>query len=518
MIDTGSKAALAGSPEGLEQLRALLDTALGALGDAAHRRGGPVPPGGPPAAVAAVREAMGEGKFLTDEPSAQRVTNLFEAYATWAVDLTHPSALARMQCAPTAVAAAAELVAGVLNQSLHAWESGPFALELERQLIREMASWAGFGDEASGTLTPGGSISNLMGLLLGRDSVLKDTGVTGPRPDGVSAAGLTGRQIRPRVLCSAAAHFSIARAAGFLGLGRDAVLTVPVDGRGRMLAGEAARILAGLGPDEIPVALVATAGTTDHGSFDPLPELAALAAEYRMWLHVDAAYGIGALFSPTLAPLLDGLAEADSIAFDLHKFGWTPASSSVLLVRDRRHMDCLDQQAVYLNPSDDETFGFTSLLGTSLQTTRRSDAFKMAASLLAVGREGMGTWVDTCHELAHHAAARIAATDGLDLVAEPILSTVIFRCRASDTTPVADENAWNAAVRRKLMTQGRALLARTKITGPDGTPQVHLKLVFLNPTTAREEIDALITDIAAAARELAQEEPASARTTPFEHV
>ena len=206
----------------------------------------------------------------------------------------------------------------------------------------------------------------------------------------VSQAGLPGRRIRPRILCSAAAHFSIARAAAFLGLGRDAVLKVPVDERGRMLAEEARRILADLAPDEVPVALVATAGTTDHGAFDPLPELAALAAEHRIWLHVDAAYGIGALFSPRLASLLDGLAEADSIAFDLHKFGWTPASSSVLLVRDRRHMNCLDEQAVYLNPSDDEAAGFTSLLGTSLQTTRRSDALKIAATLLTVGRAGMG--------------------------------------------------------------------------------------------------------------------------------
>jgi L-2,4-diaminobutyrate decarboxylase len=273
-----------------------------------------------------------------------------------------------------------------------------------------------------------------------------------------------------------------------------------------MLVGEARRILASLAPDEVPVALVVTAGTTDHGSFDPLPELAALAAEYRVWLHVDAAYGIGALFSPRLAPLLDGLAEADSIAFDLHKFGWTPASSSVLLVRDHKHLNCLDEQAVYLNPSDDEAAGFSSLLGTSLQTTRRSDAFKIAATLLTVGRAGMGAWVDACHEQARHAAARIAATDTLALVAEPILSTVIFRCRSTDTDPVADESAWNSAIRRKLMTDGRALLARTKITGTDGTPQVYLKLVFLNPKTTKEEIDEILADVTAAARELAAAE------------
>ena len=511
MIETGSNAALAGSPEGLQQLKALLDMALGALHDAALQRGGPLAPGGPGAAKAALHQALGGGTFLSDEPGAQRVTDLFQAYASWAVDLTHPSAVARMQCAPTAAAAAAELMAGVLNQSLHAWESGPFALELERRLIEEMASWVGYRSGASGTLTPGGSISNLMGLLFARDHVLKDVDAAEPGAAEVSQAGIAGRRIRPRILCSAAGHFSIARAAGFLGLGRDAVLNVPVDDHGRMLADEARRILADLAPDEVAVALVATAGTTDHGCFDPLAELAALAAEYRMWLHVDAAYGIGALFSPRLAPLLDGLAQADSIAFDLHKFGWCPASSSVLLVRDRRHMNCLDQQAVYLNPSDDEAAGFTSLLGTSLQTTRRADAFKIAATLLTLGRAGMGAWVDACHEQAQYAATQIAATDAFALVGgEPTLSTVIFRCRSTNGAPVEDENALNSAIRRKLMTDGRALVARTKISGPNGTPQVCLKLVFLNPTTTNEEIDELLTAIAASAGELAGDARSSA--------
>ncbi|MGW1900329.1 pyridoxal phosphate-dependent decarboxylase family protein [Streptomyces hirsutus] len=499
MIDTGRNAALAGRPEGLEQLRTLVDFALGALHDASLKRGGPVVAGGPGAAAAAMGRFLDGGTFLAESPSPRRVTELFEAYAAGAADLAHPAAVSRMQCAPTAASVAAELLAAALNQSLHSWESGPFALQLERRLIAEMASWAGFGTGASGTLTPGGSISNLMGLLVAREHTLRESGE-------VSRSGLTGLRVGPRILCSAAAHFSVARAAGFLGLGRDAVVPVPVDDLGRMQVAEARRVLDRFGPDELPLALVATAGTTDHGSFDPLPELADLAAERDVWLHVDAAYGIGALFSPSLAPLLTGLDRADSVAFDLHKFGWTPASSSVLLVRDEQHLRCLDQQAVYLNPADDEAAGFTALLGTSMQTTRRSDAFKMAASLLTLGREGMGAWVDRCHGLARYAAARITAGTDLDLLTEPLLSTVIFRCRPP-ARGVADESAWNAAVRRTLMARGRALVARTKVAGPDGEPRVHLKLVFLNPATTEAEIDELLADIAAVARELAEAGP-----------
>ncbi|WP_411076950.1 hypothetical protein [Streptomyces sp. cmx-10-25] len=156
----------------------------------------------------------------------------------------------------------------------------------------------------------------------------------------------------------------------------------------------------------------------------------------------------------------------------------------MLLVRDRRDMECLDEPAVHLNPSDDEALGFTALLGASLQTTRRSDALKMAARAWKRG------WTPAT-------TRRIAATEGLELATEPLLGTVIFRCE-----PTGDGTPENAAVRRKLMTDGRALLARPKLTAPDGTPQVHLKLVFLNPTTEQHEIDALLTDITTTAQHL----------------
>ncbi|MGI5484887.1 pyridoxal phosphate-dependent decarboxylase family protein [Streptomyces lavendofoliae] len=473
-ITTGSVTAFAGTTEGLEQLRVLMDMGIESLTTAASKRSGPVPPGGPDATAAAVDELLRGKKLLTDEPSVDRLRQLFDLYATWATDLTHPSVASRMQCPPTAAGAAAEVVAAVLNQSLQSWESGPFAIELERRLLREMASWVGFGETASGTLTPGGSISNLVGLLLSRDHALRNAANC-----DASQTGLTGIQAVPRVLCSESTHFSITRAIGFLGLGRDAVISVPVDEAGRMIPQEARRVLDGLSPHELPVAVVATAGTTDHGAFDPLPELAEIAEEHRVWLHVDAAYGIGALFSPALTHLLQGVERADSVTFDMHKFGWTPASSSVLLVRDASTMQPLSQRSAYLNPADEEAAGLGGLLSSSMQTTRRSDALKIAACLLLTGREGLGAWVDSCHAQARHAAAKIMQMPHFDLSAEPQLSVVVFRCTPQKHSNIHDENAWHAAIRARLMTEGQALVARTRLRRADGEMQAHLRLVFL---------------------------------------
>ena len=183
--------------------------------------------------------------------------------------------------------------------------------------------------------TTGGSQSNLQALLLARNQAV----------DGRSwTRTTTGSGCRPcleklRIFTSADSHFSVRKSASMLGLGSDAVVSVPVrtgppDGsRGpRRGAGCSARN-AGL----VPMAVVATAGTTDFGAIDPLAELAAAAREYGAWLHVDAAYGCGLLVSGRHRHLLDGIHRADSVTVDFHKTFFQPVSSSALLVRDARH-------------------------------------------------------------------------------------------------------------------------------------------------------------------------------------
>ncbi|MGP3954224.1 pyridoxal phosphate-dependent decarboxylase family protein [Streptomyces sp. 7N604] len=222
-------------------------------------------------------------------------------------DPADPSCAAHLHCPPLAVAVAADLAVSALNPSQDSWDQAPAATALETLLLQEMAQLVGYDPAAAtGVLTSGGTESNLMGLMLARDRDLAR--VTGRQVElsGVPGGG-TGP--RPRIFASAAAHFSVQRAAALLGLGEDSVVPVPVDHELRMdpqALAEALRECTGRG--ELPVAVVATAGTTDTGAVDPLGACAALAAEHGAWLHVDAAYGGGALLSDRLAPLVDGIA------------------------------------------------------------------------------------------------------------------------------------------------------------------------------------------------------------------
>ncbi|WP_167756567.1 MULTISPECIES: pyridoxal-dependent decarboxylase [unclassified Amycolatopsis] len=399
------------------------------------------------------------------------------------MNLTDPRAAAHLQPPPLCVAVAADAMASATNASVDTFDSGPSAIAAESWVVEVLARLAGLGREASGVLTPGGSLSNLMAVLLARDRFAGQRGLD-VRRDGTRALG------RPVVLCSELAHFSVRRACATLGLGTDAVRSVKVDGARQMDAAGVSRALGRLSQDAVPLAIVATAGTTDFGSIDRLPEIAAVAKAHRIWLHVDAAYGFGALFSPRLSRLLDGIGSADSITADLHKFGWQPAPASLLLVRRRADLASFREEVAYLNPADDLQAGYLGLLGHSLQTTRRADALKIAATLLSYGSTELGRMVEACCDLAKYAARAVAADHRLELVAPAELGSVVFRYLPAQPA-LADEV--NAVLRRELMRAGTQLLGRTSARlESSGVHQICLKLTFVNPIAGFDDVDQLI--------------------------
>jgi L-2,4-diaminobutyrate decarboxylase len=491
--------ALAGGVAGADALAPLIAAVLGQLASGAAERGGPVP-AGPPARVAADLLAALDGDVLPATGAGELATlrRLTAALARGAADPADPRCAGHLHGPPLAVAVAAEVAAAALNQSLDSWDQAPAATALEPAVIGALAGLVGYGHDAGGVFTSGGTESNLMGLLLARDAAVR-------RTLGVDAArhGIAGTRLV--FVCGAAAHFSVQRNAALLGLGEDAVVTVPVDDAYRMDVAGAAGTLERLRAEGRTVAaLVATAGTTDFGSVDPLAPLADLARQHGAWLHVDAAYGGGALFSDRLAPLLAGIGRADSVALDLHKLGWQPVPAGVFLARSVGAFGPLARQVAYLNPADDEEAGYPSLLGRSLRTTRRADAVKVAVTFRALGRSGLGQLVDACHGLARYAAERIAAHPRLELTAKPVLTTVVFRYRpvtARDqvvTDPGAIDGV-NAALRRRLLTDGTAVIGRTELDG-DPTGGVRLKLTLLNPHATRGDVDALLASVVDAGR------------------
>ncbi|MFC8074049.1 pyridoxal phosphate-dependent decarboxylase family protein [Streptomyces sp. NPDC057307] len=503
---------LSGGVGGAAALEPLVREVLDALAEGAARRGGPVAAASPGGITAGVAEAFGAAS------GAGALGRLTEVLAYGSADPADPACAAHLHCPPLAVAVAADLAVSALNPSQDSWDQAPAATALETLLLEELAGMLGYDPAAAaGVLTSGGTESNLMGLMLARDRVLgaatgRQIEMTGV-PRGLGAGLGSAAGARPRILASAAAHFSVQRAAALLGLGEDSVIPVAVDSQLRMRTSALTAALERcVERGQLPVAIVATAGTTDTGAFDPLRKCAELAAEYGAWLHVDAAYGGGALLSDRLAPLLDGIELADSVSLDWHKLGWQPAAAGIFLVRKSETYASLARRAVYLNPADDEEAGYPSLLGLSLRTTRRADAFKIAVTLRTLGREGLGRLVDACHELAVAGARAVAAHPRLELHGgggpdggDPVLTAFLFRYVPEGAEDEAVDEAvdearvdqLNASLRRRLLREGGAVVGRTELPG-EGPGRVRLKLTLLNPYTTAVEVERLLDAVVAA--------------------
>ncbi|KOV68873.1 amino acid decarboxylase, partial [Streptomyces sp. NRRL WC-3618] len=197
---------------------------------------------------------------------------------------------------------------------------------------------------------------------------------------------------------------SLPRAAWLLGLPEPVVIPAPAGTLDPAPLDEALTQLTGPRGSFL---VAATAGTTDAGLIDPLPQIAALCTTHGARLHIDAAYGGGLLFSERRRTQLTGLEHADTVTLDLHKLGWQPVAAGLLTVKNPSDLTALAHRADYLNADDDTEAGLPDLLGRSLRTTRRPDVLKIAVTLKTLGREGLGALVDQVCDHAHEFARQI---------------------------------------------------------------------------------------------------------------
>ncbi|QQD75945.1 aminotransferase class V-fold PLP-dependent enzyme [Curtobacterium sp. YC1] len=398
----------------------------------------------------------------TDRALAE-LDELFVREAVW---FHAPGYLAHLNCPVALPAVAAEAVLAAVNPSVDTWDQSRIGTDIERAVVDWLARRIGFA-AGDGIFTSGGSQSNLQALLLAREAL------------GVSGT----------VFTTAETHFSIAKSARLLGL--EAVVAVATDEAGRMVpAALAEAIAAARAAEQTPMAVVATAGTTDRGVIDPVEPIADVCDLEDVWLHVDAAYGCGLLVSPTRRHLLAGIERARSLTADLHKSFFQPVSSSALLVRHPEDLRRTAWYADYLNPEDADE---PNQVDKSLQTTRRFDALKLWATLRATGAEAIGTAFDAVIDLAAATHRMVDEHPDLVLVAPTQLSTVLFRWQPVGMTD-EDADALVAPIRAALLAEGRVLIAKTVI---DGRPCN--KLTLLNPETTPEQMRAALEHVVATA-------------------
>jgi len=288
-----------------------------------------------------------------------------------------------------------DLLSVILNNSMYTYKAAGPMIGVEKVILREVCDMIGWDAQSDGTLAPGGSMTNFMGMLMARDAYNDTT-----RHVGVHQ--------KMTVYTSVESHYSTPKNAAFAGIGRDNVRKIATDAEGRMdNAVLRQTIEEDIANGFHPILINCTAGTTVLGAFDNIRAASVLAKAYNMWLHVDGAYCGSVLLSEQYKHLIDGVEAVDSFTLNAHKMLGTPLGCSLIVVKDKKHLhDSFSNDASYLYQTDHDDFNLGKM---SLQCGRRNDALKLWVLWKSIGTNGLEAIVDKQFALADTARDYVRA-------------------------------------------------------------------------------------------------------------
>lgn len=395
----------------------------------------------------------------------------------------HPRMFGYVQSPGTPVAALADLLASMLNANLTVWRSAPAPVELERMTIDWIRQILGFNAEAGGLFVSGGSMANLAAIAAARQT--KDCS-----PE------------RLRLYASSETHFSIAKAAVLLGIGRENVCEVAVDERFKIRVDDlVAKITADLDAGYVPFCVVGNAGTVNTGAVDPLAELRDVANRFQLWMHVDGSYGAFAILAKSARELFTGIEEADSVALDPHKWLYLPVDVGCVIYRNPEFARAaFSHEAEYtrvIGQEADEAFAFWDY-GPEL--SRRFRALKVWMLLKGVGADSLGQAIENNLGCARHFESMVRASNEFEMAAPVELSIFCFRHLPSQLKGQSPNaiDAFNERLLIALQRDGSSYLSNATLGG-----RFALRGCVLNYRTTLTDMEILLHDLRRVAGSLA---------------
>jgi aromatic-L-amino-acid decarboxylase len=429
-----------------------------------------------PAALEALfAEPLPQGSMAVEDVLAELDAKLFP----YAAHVSHPGYFGLITPTPAPAGILADLIASALNQNLGAYSIGPSAVAIERQTVRWLTDLAGWGPQAGGNLTSGGTMANFIGLKLARDWASGDS---------AQRDGVTGRWA---AYVSEERHVSVDKAADAVGIGREGLRVLPTDERFRVrLDALEAAIAADRSRGVRPMCVIGLAGTTNTGAVDALGELRRVANRERAWLHVDAAYGGGLLLSRRHAGRLAGLELADSVTLDPHKWFYAPLDAGAILVRDASRLTASFGMAPpYLTDPLDQGGERYNYYVHGFEQSRRFRSLKVWMSFKRYGARQIGTWIDRNVEQAERLFDLAETDPEFRTATRPPMSAVCVRYQPDGL----DEDRLgplHALVARRIEAAGRFWISTTVLKG-----RTFFRVNPVNFRTRLSHIDALFDDL-----------------------
>jgi L-2,4-diaminobutyrate decarboxylase len=395
--------------------------------------------------------------------------------------LHHPGYFAHQVGNPHPTGALGSLIDGFTNNAMAIYEMGPAAAAIEFFMVNYLLKKIGWETmppeidqrlsfhHGAGVLTHGGSLANMTALLAARNHLDKTIRENGSPSDLV-------------ILAPETSHYSVAKAAGIIGVGENNVIGLETDTSGRIRISRCDRaVCTALDRGKRIIALVANACSTGTGIYDPIDEIADLCREKNIWFHVDGAHGGGALFSSTCKGYLKGVQKADSMIIDAHKMLRTPVLCAALLVRDAARLDhAFEHKAGYLFHEKNQP-GF-DFIGQVIECTKAGLGLKFFMTLAAIGEQGIQDYIDNTHDLARQAFEYIQAQPDFEAPVPPESNILCFRFDAPDPVQIK--------VRDQLIEEGNFYISSTELNN-----RRFLRIVIINPETRIQDIKDLVVAV-----------------------
>jgi len=413
-------------------------------------------------------EACDEAQILDD----------IRQFLKYSVRTSHPHFMKQLYAGSTAAAIAGDWVSSVTNTAAHTFQVAPVATLMEQQLIDGLNQLLGF-DDGDGIMASGGSNANLLGLLCGLHR----------RWPEIKTQGYRGQQ--PILYVSDQCHYSYEKAVFTLGIGTDNMRRVPSDESFRMCPVALKQLIAAdIADGKQPFLIGATAGTTVAGAFDPIDQLADIAQEFGLWLHVDAAWGGPAAFSHEHKALMQGVERADSVTWDAHKFMSIPLICSAVLLREKGILEsaCSGGGASYLFHADenaDYNFG-----QKSLQCGRRVDSLKFWLDWRSKGTAGYRDQINHSMQLAQYCCEFIKQHPQMELLVEPDYLNLFFRYTPPTGYSEGQLAELNLAILDEMKKAGSFYVDYSTLR-----EQFGIRLVISNNKLEQRHLDDLLAEI-----------------------
>ncbi|NNJ27506.1 pyridoxal phosphate-dependent decarboxylase family protein [Alienimonas chondri] len=442
------------------------------------------------AATAALR---GEPVGSNDEV-ADRVRGLVGEILKRGQNLHSPRYIGHQVPASVPIAGLFDAVGSVTNQPMAIYEMGPFASAAEEACVAALGEKLGFdAGSFAGFVTHGGSLANTTCLLTARNVLFKKCW-----EEGVPRSGP-----QPVLVAHGESHYCIARSAGLLGLGTRNVIKAELNDRRQIDPSALDETLTRLRAEGVPiVAVAAGACATPIGAFDDLNAVADVCEKHGVWMHVDAAHGGAAAFSPTHKHLLDGVERADSVIWDAHKMLFVPALCAFVFYKNREHrFEAFRQDAPYLfDPSDPGLAEHDSGMKT-LECTKRAAALGLWGTWATFGEQLFTDLVDVTFALTRSLYEKLNAAADFEPLNDPQCNIVAFRYVPACLRDANDATLgrFQQDLRRDLVRSGRFYIVPT---AKDGVPA--LRCTVMNPLTTEAHLDELLNELRTRGRALSE--------------